>query len=217
MNLIERIDVARARWNVLEHPFYRRWERGELTHEALSFYAAEYRYAVVALADAAAAGGDSEHAAEEAAHVGLWDDFAAALDAPLDREPTPESASCAEAWRPPDSLEARAVLYAVESSQPEIARTKLRGLVDHYGFTPGSRGTEYFELHAERLDLRGLTATRVHVDAGPQEVIRTYASIRAMLDAADLPDDAEIAQRPFRLHLGRRCGRFFSLLQIRLL
>src|SRR5436305_716284 len=46
-----------------------------------------------------------------------------------------------------------------------------------------------FELHAERLDLRGLTATRVHVDVGPQEVIRTYASIRAMLDAADLPDE----------------------------
>ena len=120
MNLIERIDVARARWNVLEHPFYRRWERGELTHEALSFYAAEYRLAVVALADAAAAGGDSEHAAEEAAHVGLWDDFAAALDAPLDREPTPESASCAEAWRPPDSLEARAVLTH-EESQTRVA------------------------------------------------------------------------------------------------
>jgi len=150
MNLIERIDEARARWNVLEHPFYARWERGELTQQPLSFYAGEYRHAVAALADAAATGGDPEHAAEEAAHIEIWDDFAAALDAPLDREPTPETAACAEAWRPEDSLEARAVLYAVESSQPEIARTKLRGLVDHYGFTAGSRGTQYFELHAER-------------------------------------------------------------------
>jgi len=182
MNLIERIDVARARWNVLEHPFYRRWERGELTHEALSFYAAEYRYAVVALADAAAAGGDSEHAAEEAAHVGLWDDFAAALDAPLDREPTPESASCAEAWRPPDSLEARAVLYAVESSQPEIARTKLRGLVDHYGFTPGSRGTEYFELHAERDEEHAAASAAVLHRAEPEDADRLVGAATAALE-----------------------------------
>jgi len=182
MNLIERIDVARARWNVLEHPFYRRWERGELTHEALSFYAAEYRHAVVALADAAAAGGDSEHAAEEAAHVGLWDDFAAALDAPLDREPTPESASCAEAWRPPDSLEARAVLYAVESSQPEIARTKLRGLVDHYGFTPGSRGTEYLELHAERDEEHAAASAAVLHRAEPEDADRLVGAATAALE-----------------------------------
>ena len=69
MYLIERIDEARARWNVLDHPFYLRWERGELTREELAFYAGEYRHAVVALAAAAASAGDPEHAAEEAAHV----------------------------------------------------------------------------------------------------------------------------------------------------
>jgi pyrroloquinoline quinone (PQQ) biosynthesis protein C len=150
MNVIERIDEARAHWNVLEHPFYASWERGELTREALSFYAGEYRQAVVALADAAAAAGDLAHAAEEAAHVALWDAFATELDAPLNREPTPETAACAESWRATDALDARAVLYAVESAQPEISRTKLSGLVEHYGFAPGSKGTEYFELHAER-------------------------------------------------------------------
>ena len=91
MNLIERIDDARRRWNVLDHPFYLRWERGELTRDELAFYAGEYRHAVVALADAAALGGDPEHAAEETAHVALWDDFAAALEAPLDRKPTTET------------------------------------------------------------------------------------------------------------------------------
>ena len=59
MNLIERIDDARRRWNVLDHPFYLRWERGELTRDELAFYAGEYRHAVVALADAAALGGDA--------------------------------------------------------------------------------------------------------------------------------------------------------------
>src|SRR5216683_2056443 len=148
MNLIERIDEARTRWNVLDHPFYLRWERGELSRDDLAFYAGEYRHAVVALADAAAAGGDAEHAAEESAHIDLWDRFAAALDARLDREPTGETRECAAAWRAEDSLEARAVLYAVESGQPAISQTKLTGLVDHYGFTAGSKSTEYFELHS---------------------------------------------------------------------
>src|SRR2546423_1018580 len=122
MNLIERIDEARARWNVLDHPFYRRWECGELTRDELAFYAGEYRHAVVALADAAAATGDAEHAADEAAHIELWDDFVAALGAPLDRRPTTETTDCAEAWRREDPLEARAVLHAVESGQPAVSR-----------------------------------------------------------------------------------------------
>jgi hypothetical protein len=57
MDLFERIAAARERWNVLKHPFYTRWERGELTRPELAFYAGEYRHAVVALADAAAAAG----------------------------------------------------------------------------------------------------------------------------------------------------------------
>ena len=149
MSLVDRIDAARSRWDVLRHPFYTRWERGELTCSELAFYTGEYRHAVTALADAAAAAGEAEHAREEAEHVGLWDAFADALEAPLDREPTPETAACAEAWARTERLEALAVLYAVESAQPAIAETKLRGLVDHYGFAPGGHGTEYFTLHAE--------------------------------------------------------------------
>jgi pyrroloquinoline-quinone synthase len=50
MNVIAAIDAARERWNVLEHPFYVRWERGELTRDELARYAGEYRHAVLALA-----------------------------------------------------------------------------------------------------------------------------------------------------------------------
>jgi pyrroloquinoline-quinone synthase len=168
MTVIERIDEARARWNVLDHPFYLRWERGELSREDLSFYAGEYRHAVIALADAAAAAGDPEHAAEERAHVDIWDRFAAALDAPLERDPTPETARCAGAWQRDDALEARAVLYAVESGQPDVSRTKLTGLVEHYGFAQGSAGTEYFELHAER-DHQHAAASRDILAATPAD------------------------------------------------
>src|SRR5712691_3384318 len=181
MNLIERIDEARTRWNVLDHPFYLRWERGELSREDLAYYAGEYRHAVVALADAAAVGGDAEHAAEEAAHIDLWDDFAAALDAPLDREPSIETRQCAAAWRPEDSLAARAVLYAVESGQPAISQTKLTGLVDHYGFTAGSKATEYFELHADRDHEHAAASVGVLGQAPPEDADRLVAAAEAAL------------------------------------
>jgi pyrroloquinoline-quinone synthase len=182
MNLIERIDEARARWNVLDHPFYLRWERGDLTREDLSFYAGEYRHAVVALADAATVGGDAQHAAEEAAHIQLWDDFAGALDAPIDREPSTETRECVDAWRAEDSLEACAVLYAVESGQPAISRTKLTGLVDHYGFAAGTKSTGYFELHSDRDHEHAAASAEVLRKAALEDADRLVAAAAAALE-----------------------------------
>jgi pyrroloquinoline-quinone synthase len=161
MNVIAGIDAARRRWNLLEHPFYLRWERGELTRGELARYAGEYRHAVVALADAARTAG--LHEDEEAAHVDLWEDFALALGSE-EREPLDETRRCAEAWTAADDeLGAAAVLYAIESGQPEISQTKLRGLVDHYGFEEGSAATAYFEVHAER-DLDHASEARAVLD-----------------------------------------------------
>jgi pyrroloquinoline-quinone synthase len=181
MSLVDRIDAARSRWDVLRHPFYARWERGELTRSELAFYAGEYRHAVTALADTAAAAGDVEHAREEAEHVDLWDAFADALEAPLDREPTRETAACAEAWARTDRLEALAVLYAVESAQPAIAETKLRGLVDHYGFAPDGDGTEYFVLHAERDKEHARAAKAQLADVAPEDEGRLAAAAEEAL------------------------------------
>jgi pyrroloquinoline-quinone synthase len=172
MELFELLDGARERWDVLKHPFYVRWEKGELSRDELAFYAGEYRHAVTALARTAAAGGSEEHAAEEQDHIDLWDDFAAALDAPLDRAPTAETTRCAESWRSDDPLEAAAIMYAVESAQPAISTTKLAGLVEHYGFEPEGGGARYFALHAERD----------HEHA---------AEARAFLESTATPDDSE--------------------------
>jgi pyrroloquinoline-quinone synthase len=158
--LFDRLADAQRRCNVLEHPFYTRWSAGELTREELSWYAGEYRHAVAALAEATAATARAaepavraqieEHAREEAEHIDLWDDFARAVDADLDHEPAAETAACAAAWTAAgDALEGLVVLYAIESAQPAISRTKLEGLVEHYGFSAGP-ATEYFALHAER-------------------------------------------------------------------
>jgi pyrroloquinoline-quinone synthase len=183
MDLFEQVDAARERWNVLRHPFYLRWEAGELTRDELAFYAGEYRHAVVALAEAAVAAGDPEHAEEETAHVDLWDDFARALDAPVDRAPLAETQSCADAWARRDPLEALAVLYAVESAQPAISETKLRGLVAHYGFSADDPAARYFELHAER-DVEHARAARAALeDAAPSDTEGLAAAAEHALEA----------------------------------
>jgi pyrroloquinoline-quinone synthase len=183
MELCASIDQARERWDVLKHPFYARWEHGELTPEELAFYAGEYRHAVVAVAQAAAVTGEAEHAREEVEHVDLWDDFAAALEAPLDREPTPETADCAAAWSPDERFQALAVLYAVESAQPAISRTKLAGLVEHYGFDGDDPAAEYFRLHAER-DLEHARAAReALVEAPPARREELVAVAERALEA----------------------------------
>ncbi|HVS27966.1 MAG TPA: iron-containing redox enzyme family protein [Solirubrobacteraceae bacterium] len=161
MDLIAELDAAGRRWDVLRHPFYVSWSAGELTRADLAFYAGEYRHAVLALAGAsgsAAAMATPErraelaaHAAEESSHVALWDAFAGALDADLDREPLANTRRCVETWTAGDDLlDHLAVLYSIESAQPAISATKLRGLSEHYGMVDAGAATAYFELHSER-------------------------------------------------------------------
>jgi pyrroloquinoline-quinone synthase len=154
----ERIERSRARWNVLRHDFYRRWSNGELTADELARYSGQYRHAVEAIATMSAAAADAapdrhelrRHAAEELGHVRIWDGFVAASGGASDDPPTPETAECVRAWTADDGLVATlARLYAIESGQPEISRTKRDGLLDRYGFEDGP-GTAYFRVHQTR-------------------------------------------------------------------
>jgi len=189
MDVLARLDQTRAAVNVLQHPFYERWVAGGLSAEDLASYAAQYRRAVVALADASAAAAEAagpehraglrRHAEEERAHVALWDRFAEACERAARTMPgvtpveTPQSASCARAWTAgEDLLEHLAVLYAIEASQPEIARTKLEGLCAHYPYIEEGPATEYFSLHelrdVEHADAaRGLIAELIALAPDP--------------------------------------------------
>ena len=183
MELCARIDEARRRWDVLKHPFYERWECGELGRDELAFYAGEYRHAVVALARAAAASGDQEHAREEADHVALWDEFAGALDAPLDRAATSETSECVTAWSQDERFRALAVLYAIESAQPAISRAKLAGLAAHYGFDADDPAAAYFRLHAE-LDIEHARSAREALtEAPPARIAELAAAAERALEA----------------------------------
>jgi pyrroloquinoline-quinone synthase len=172
-----RLDRVRTHCDVLEHPFYRRWSRGELSRGELAGYAGQYRHAVVALAAAsadAASGADGAlrdhleaHAAEEAGHVDLWDGFLYAVGGDRDAAPSPETRACAEAWRGSDGRSLTgtlAGLYAIEAAQPAIAEAKRTGLTAFYGFEPGP-ATAYFDLHAT-LDVAHARAHRAWIEHG---------------------------------------------------
>ena len=51
ISFFDRVDEIRSRWDVLRHPFYERWTRGDLSRGELAFYAGQYRHAVIAVAD----------------------------------------------------------------------------------------------------------------------------------------------------------------------
>ena len=149
-NFFDRVDVLCRRHDVLQHPFYLRWSRGELTRDELAHYAGQYRHAVVALAEATEQTGNASHAAEERAHIGLWDRFVRSVGGEVDAEPLAETTECVRAWTADgrDRAATLAVLYAIESAQPAISETKRVGLLEHYGAAPGSDATRYFDVHA---------------------------------------------------------------------
>jgi pyrroloquinoline-quinone synthase len=170
------LDELIERRSVLRHPFYTRWSAGELTIEELADYSGQYRHAVTALAAASARAAelaDDEqtraelegHAAEELAHVELWDSFMAAVGGGGDDRPTPESEHCAATWagaRDRELLPTLVALYVIESSQPAIAATKRQGLAEHYAIT--GKGASYFELHEQR-DVEHARAARELIEA----------------------------------------------------
>jgi len=164
MDVLDRLDQARAATDVLEHPFYERWSAGELSADELARYAGEYRHAVLALAHASESAAERagaahraglhRHAEEEAAHVQLWEQFelaAAGASPAAGRQPLAQTQACAQAWSAgEDLLEQLAVLYAIEAGQPQISATKLEGLTAHYGFSEEGPATEYFRVHELR-------------------------------------------------------------------
>jgi pyrroloquinoline-quinone synthase len=215
MDVFTQLDNARRELNVLEHPFYQRWTAGQLSKQELSFYAGEYRHAVIALAEAsrkaqtaaltdapAEAAGLGAHADEEHAHIKLWEEFAritavagsstsgsstadvsdvSAPTAVAEQPPLAQTAACADAWTAGESLlEHLAVLYAIEASQPAISDTKLVGLIDHYGYTPDSPATEYFQLHA----IRDIDHAR-----------HARQLIEQLMDRAGIEPDSDLASR----------------------
>jgi pyrroloquinoline-quinone synthase len=203
VNFWDLLETIAAQKNVLRHPFYVRWTEGTLTRDELADYAGQYRHAVVALADAAAAaarspeaGTDAQtlaaHAREEADHIALWDRFVAQVGGDSTASANRETRACVDAWAGDASrplLHTLTAMYAIESAQPAISRTKLIGLAEHYGVA----SSPYFELH-EQLDLEHATQARKLIEkrlpgANEEALLRTAEAVLdanwALLDGVD--------------------------------
>ena len=203
MNFWDRLETIAAQKDVLRHPFYVRWTEGKLNRDELADYSGQYRHAVVALAGAAAAAARSPeagtdaralaaHGREEADHIALWDRFVAQVGGDSAACANRETRACAEAWAGDTSrplLHTLTAMYAIESAQPAISRTKLSGLAEYYGI--GS--SPYFELH-EQLDIEHAAQTRELIEkrlatADQDALLRTAAAVLnanwALLDGID--------------------------------
>lgn len=177
MDFWSEIDGIAKRWDVLQHSFYVRWSAGELERDELALYAGQYAHAVRALALASRRAAElapgpiasqlSEHASEEEQHITLWAGFAAAVGAADGAPALEETDDCARAWSASerDLLPTLVALYAIESAQPAISRTKAEGLRAHYGLDAPA-ATAYFDQHALRdvehaADARALIEERL--------------------------------------------------------
>jgi pyrroloquinoline-quinone synthase len=148
---------------LLTHPFYRRWEAGELRDGELAAYGAQYAHferqlprtleAIVEASptgrvrdDIAATLDDERH--RPLPHVELLDGFLSAVGS----VPTPPSRATASLVELYERAPSRSVAYGVgvvaayEVQAAAIARTKADGLRAHYGLTGAA--TRFWDVHA---------------------------------------------------------------------
>ncbi|MEO7192584.1 MAG: CADD family putative folate metabolism protein [Vicinamibacterales bacterium] len=161
------IHDAIASRRLLDHPFYVAWSNGELTHTALERYAEQYYHWVLAFPTWLSATHsnatdlpmrqeilenliDEERGPEN--HPELWLRFCDALG--LDRHAVrqavllPETAEAIarmrQVCRDQPAVAGLAALYAYESQQPEVMKTKRAGLCEKYNVQTGH---DYFDVH----------------------------------------------------------------------
>lgn len=167
-SLETRLRSVIARNSMLKHPFYQEWTRGTLPVERLQEYARQYYHFELAFPRLLSAVHtrtesasirqalldnlwDEEHG--ERNHPALWLEFAAALGLPgedvVASTPNRETQALLDHYRDAAHnrpvAEALAALYAYEGQVPEIAWQKIKGLSDHYGFTPDQ--FEFWSVH----------------------------------------------------------------------
>ena len=194
-DLAEAVASALEGRRLLDHPFYRRWEAGELAPAELSEYAVHYRAFEAVLPEVLssvvevltaqgrhdAAGLVSRNLADELgspeSHLALFDGFAAALpDARLADGPGTAARALADTYRAL-ALESPAAvlagLAAYETQAAAIAASKGDGLRRWYGMD--AAGTRFWDVHSTMDADHGEWAVDALalLDADPDDVARS--------------------------------------------
>ncbi len=207
-SLVSSIDAEIEKRSLLKHPFYKSWSAGALSVDDLAIYSAEYFQMVktvpelVKSANAFSTDAPTREAiagigAEEAVHVELWTRFASALGvtkadlaAHKGEARTGRVLSELQGVTKRSIAQVAAVMYAIESEQPKISKTKLDGLQKFYGMDGNGDSTKYFREHQE-ADVRHAAVWRKileHVGAEEQGValqaaIASLEAQNAILDS----------------------------------
>lgn len=169
MNLSE-LNNRLDKLHLLNHPFYVAWEQGELTQEILQDYAEQYYQHIKVFPRYISAThsmcediekrkllldnlSDEENLNKD--HPMLWKQFALAAGADessldLVKQEYFTSDLIENFFRLSRSsyAEGLGALYAYERQVPEIAETKIKGLIDHYNIST-DQGLEYFVVHKD--------------------------------------------------------------------
>jgi pyrroloquinoline-quinone synthase len=211
-SLLDSIDGLIAKYNLLQHPFYKAWTEGKLSKAALELYAQQYYQHVRAfpenLRQLAERTKDEpklnvlvqENLDEEldpsAPHPKLWRQFAESIgvsEASMDNaKPLPGVAALLDTYDEAATqgtlAQAVASFYAYEAQVPEIAGEKISGLKKFYGVTD-SKALAYFAVHQEadvrhRAAWRGWLSSQKTVDE-LAVLCSTQRSLKALWGALD--------------------------------
>jgi pyrroloquinoline-quinone synthase len=178
--VIELLDNEVSQHHMLNHPFYQRWNAGELTRGELEEYSRQYypyTLAFPTFLSAMHAHTDDiairqyllENLIEEERgtenHPELWLRFCDALGVDrADAKSTSPNDATADLIATMRNLarseklhEGLAALYAYESQIPSVSKTKIDGLAAWYGITD-QRDISFFSVHMEADVLHSQTA-----------------------------------------------------------
>ncbi|MCS6820899.1 MAG: CADD family putative folate metabolism protein [Microscillaceae bacterium] len=171
---VKKIQDLVAEKNMLQHPFYRKWNDGKLTKTELQEYAKQYshfmehfprflsaihsncenkevrRTLLANLAD------EEGFKTSTANHPELWENFATGLGLSHEEYKNvsllPETKNLVNGFyqfaKSENYLAGIAAMYAYESQIPSIAVKKIEGLKAFYGIQE-PKTLEFFEVHAE--------------------------------------------------------------------
>jgi pyrroloquinoline-quinone synthase len=149
---------------LLDHPFYSRWSKGQVSVQELRAYAGQYRHferklpsvlihiaaaATTKAARAQALQNLADEVGRGTSHLELFEQFAAAIDAPAEVAPSPAMERLLKSYEEATSrgaAEAFAGVWAYEVQAPGVSESKARGLRDHYGVS--GEGLSFWDVHA---------------------------------------------------------------------
>ena len=168
MHVIARLNQIIAEFDLLKHPFYQAWSRGELSQSTLANYAAQYYHQVKSfprfisrvhthcpeisarkvlltnLVDEEIHGTD---------HPALWMQFAEGLGVTrksvLDEMPHQETQTMVDTYyqlADRDWRDGLCALYAYECQVPAVSASKIAGLKEFYGIND-PKTLEFFTAH----------------------------------------------------------------------